>query len=126
MTWSLVNQWTLVDDPRYKFKLDEWRDGHKRMMFIHLSFEKFSKAALAKFEHEFKSFRALTDEPLYAATHTENADDKFDRFVKRFGFKEIGRHPSMGPIYVSLKDNNNEQLVRHLEAEHQLHEHYER
>jgi hypothetical protein len=108
MAWTRANRWTLVDDPRYKFELDEWRDGpEKQMMFVHLTFHQFSKAALAKFEHEFKSFRSLTDVPLYAATHTENIDDKFDRFVKRFGFKEIGRHPTMGPIYVSLKDNNN-------------------
>jgi hypothetical protein len=67
------------------FEIDEYKRGEEQFLLAHFRFHKWSLSALKQITREWKLFRQCVPAPLYACA--EEDDDKWERFVSRFGFR---------------------------------------
>lgn len=85
MTWKLVTSYVAHETPEYSFTLDEYRDGEKQMLFVHLHVKRWSPGMLREMRDVFAKFRDAVSCPLYALNPDE--DKTWEKFVALFGFK---------------------------------------
>lgn len=98
-----------MDLPEFKFELSEHRsDEDAQMLFVHLVVHKWSKSTLHEMLRVFSTFRQCVSAPLFAIGIID--DDKWERFVTRFGFKPfqnvICENGELRRLYMNLKDTN--------------------
>ena len=86
--WHEITTHVVRDIPEYRFALEEWRNGDRQMVFVHMNVREWTKAALKQMLHEFKIFRKCVTCPLYAVAG-EDAGDKWEDFVALFGFSYL-------------------------------------
>lgn len=67
------------------FEIDEYRRGQDQFLLVHLRVKNWKLSALKQFAREWKVFRQCVTAPLYACADVD--DDKWERFVSRFGFR---------------------------------------
>lgn len=83
------------------------------MVFCHIRFHNWTKDAFKLASKVFWLFREAVDCPLYVLSRED--DEKFDRFVRRFGFTPFTRllcnDGRKRRLYISLKDNSGHGLM---------------
>jgi hypothetical protein len=113
MEWRSANIWRVITKPEYIFEVEELRNERgDQMIFIHLSVFEWTKSVLKQLMVEFRAFRAQQDVPLYATSPI--ADEKWQSFVKLFGFKPLVDNGEYR-IFISRKDNKNNGQLRNSE-----------
>lgn len=84
--WKFVREDVALDHPEYKLTFEVFGKGEDQMVFVHLSvFKDWSPKLLRRLLHEWGVIRKHVTCPLYARGAVD--DDKFDAFVKLFGWK---------------------------------------
>lgn len=68
--------------PDYLFEIDEWDEG----LVVHFEFRNFTPTTLRRAHQEWDVFRSVVTAPLFAIGPSHE-DDKWRRFITRFGFK---------------------------------------
>lgn len=69
------------------FEIDEYVRGQDQFLLAHFRFLKCTPSALKQITREWKLFRQCVPAPLYACAEDDN--DKWERFVSRFGFRYL-------------------------------------
>lgn len=109
MSWQRVAEYTAHETPEYRFDLDEYRDGDKQMLFVHLAVTHCSPTTFREMRHVWSKFREVVTCPVYALGPDE--DDKFANFVGLFGFKFLREvqceNGEQRRLFINVKDNNN-------------------
>lgn len=85
MSWQKTASYTAHETPEYSFELDEYRDGDKQMLFVHLAVTHCSPSTFREMRDVWNKFREVVTCPVYALGPDE--DDKFANFVRLFGFE---------------------------------------
>lgn len=105
-----VTRHIISEHPEYFSCLDEFRmDDGGQMLLLHIDVDplRFSPAVMKRIRFEFAALRSCTRAPLFAF-EPEPDDEKWERFVRIFGFQYGGRsHTADGtPIrfFISIPD----------------------
>jgi hypothetical protein len=67
------------------FHIDEYKRGQDQFLLVHLRVKNWNLSTLKQIAREWKLFRQCVTAPLYALADID--DDKWERFVTRFGFR---------------------------------------
>jgi hypothetical protein len=107
--WQKVGEWTPIDSPEYLFEVEEYRNGDKQMVFIHLHIWKWTISVLKRIRRDFNLFRQCVPCPIYTCGTAD--DDKFERFVSLFGWKPLTTIPCTDGktrrLFIHINDNKN-------------------
>lgn len=82
--FTLADQHALVVNDEYAFHLDEYRRGQDTCLLLHLRFTKWTPSVFKRFNAHWRTLRQCVTAPLFALGEVD--DDKWERFVTRFGF----------------------------------------
>ncbi len=123
-TWRMVRADIAHECPEYRFELETHEDdaGHQ-MVFVHMRVYKWSKSTLKKIIHMWSIFRRCVPVVVYATAEVD--DDKWEQFVKLFGFQFLSdvvcengekrrlfvNYPSIARCDPAAKEQNNEQHI---------------
>lgn len=80
----LADQHALVVNDEYALHLDEYQRGQDQVLLLHLRFTKWTPSVLKRFTSHWRALRCCVAAPLFALGEVD--DDKWERFVTRFGF----------------------------------------
>lgn len=71
----------------YEMHLDEHKRGRDTFLLLHLRFTKWTPQVFKRFIAHWQLFRHYVTAPLFALGEVD--DDKWERFVTRFGFRYL-------------------------------------
>lgn len=93
--WAFHAKHLVCDHEDFRAVIEEYRkepqatpaDDAQQMLFLHLTFHRFSKSALARLLKEWRVLRSCVTAPLFA--YAQDDDSKWERFVTLLGFKPL-------------------------------------
>lgn len=85
-------RYPLVKCPEYESVLDEFRCDNEQMLLMHIDVFRYSPSVRKRMDREWRCLRACTDALIFAI-EPEPDDEKWERFVKPFGFVFSSRIP---------------------------------
>lgn len=94
--FDFIKTHVIRDTKELIFEIDEYRDGPKQFLLVHIVFRSFSPSILKDVLREWRAFRSIITAPLYAVRN-DGGEEKWKRFVSLFGFK---------PTHIFLPCNN--------------------
>jgi hypothetical protein len=89
--FEFITKHNAITTPDYCFEIDEYRRqragtrGGDQLLLAHISVARWSPSVCKRIDQQWVLFRQCVTAPLFACA--EVADDKWERFVSRLGFK---------------------------------------
>lgn len=83
--FEFVNRHRLITTDDYWAEIDEYRRGGDQLLIAHLRVVRWSPSVCKRFRHEWECFRRCVTIPIFTLGIED--DDKFERFVRSFGYQ---------------------------------------